>query len=58
MLKQEELVFIKAISCVQVSPAHLKELRLALSSRKKKTAVSAGIPQTLLQPAGGQAQSQ
>jgi hypothetical protein len=30
MLRQEELAFIEAISSLQVSPALLKELRLAL----------------------------
>jgi hypothetical protein len=29
MLRQEELAFVKAISNLQVSPALLKELRLA-----------------------------
>jgi hypothetical protein len=42
MLRQEELAFVKAISNLQVSPALLKELRLALSRRKKKPAVPAG----------------
>jgi hypothetical protein len=42
MPKQEELAFVKAISNLQVSPALLKELRLALSRRKKKPAVPAG----------------
>jgi hypothetical protein len=36
MLRQEELNFIKAMSTLQLSPAFLKELRMALSSRKKK----------------------
>jgi hypothetical protein len=31
MLKQEELAFIKAISTLQLSPALLGELRMALS---------------------------
>ena len=43
MLKQEELAFIKAISTLQVTPALLRELRTALSSRKRRTVVSAGI---------------
>jgi hypothetical protein len=43
MLRQDKLVFIEAIYSLQVSPALLRELRLALASRKKrKTAVSAG----------------
>jgi hypothetical protein len=41
MLRQDELAFIKAISSLQVLPALLRELRLALTSRKK-TAVCAG----------------
>ena len=36
MLRQEGLAFFKAISTLQLSPAILKELRLALSLRKKK----------------------
>jgi hypothetical protein len=35
LLRQEELAFIKAISTLQVSPAILKEVRMALSRRKK-----------------------
>jgi hypothetical protein len=35
MLRQEELTFIKAISTLQLSPAIIKELRMALSRRKK-----------------------
>jgi len=43
MLRQEELAFIKAISTLQLFTALLKELRMALSSRrKKKPVVSAG----------------
>jgi hypothetical protein len=43
MLRQEELAFLKANSSLQVSPAVLKELRLALSLwKKRKPAVSAG----------------
>jgi hypothetical protein len=34
MLTQEELAFVKAISNLQVSPALVKELRLALSRRR------------------------
>jgi DNA-binding HxlR family transcriptional regulator len=36
MLRQEELAFIKAISTLQLSPALLRELRMALLHRKKK----------------------
>ena len=43
MLWQEELAFIKAISTLQLSPAILKELRMALSRGKKKPVVPAGI---------------
>jgi hypothetical protein len=32
MLRQEELAFIKAISTAQLSPAVLKEMKLALST--------------------------
>ena len=35
MLRQEELAFIKATSMLQLSPALLKELKLAMSHRKK-----------------------
>jgi hypothetical protein len=42
MLRQEELAFVKAISNLQVSPDLLKELRLAMSRRKRKPAVPAG----------------
>jgi len=42
MLRQEELAFIKAISTLQHSPAILKELRMALS-RRKKPVVPEGI---------------
>jgi hypothetical protein len=42
MLRQEELMIVKVISNLQVSPALLKELRYALSRRKKKPAVPAG----------------
>jgi hypothetical protein len=45
MLRQEELAFIKAISTFQVPPAVLKELRMALS-RKKRPAVQAGSRST------------
>jgi len=46
MLRQEELAFIKAISTIQLSPAILKELRMALSRRKKKPVVPAGSRST------------
>jgi len=46
MLRQEELAFIKAIFTLQLSPAILKELRMALSRRKKKPVVPAGIRST------------
>jgi len=42
MLKQEEFVFIKAISTLQISPALLREQRMALSWRKKKPVVLPG----------------
>ena len=40
-MPRQELALFKAISTLQLSPALLKELRMALSSRKK-TEVSAG----------------
>jgi hypothetical protein len=45
MVKQEELAFVKAISTLQLSPA-LKELRSAMSRRRRKPAVPAGIRST------------
>jgi hypothetical protein len=52
MLRQEELAFfIKAISTLQLSPAVLRELRTALSRRKKKPVVPAGSRSTA--PGGG-----
>ena len=42
MLRQEELAFIKAISTLQLSLALLRELRIAISRRKKKPVVPAG----------------
>ena len=42
MLRQDELAFMKAISTLQVLPALLKELQLAMVWRKKKPAVPAG----------------
>jgi hypothetical protein len=41
-MRQDGLTFIKAISPLQVSLALLRDLRSALVSRKKKTAVAAG----------------
>ena len=46
MLRQEELAFIKDFSTIQLSPAILKELRMAMARRKKKPAVPAGIRST------------
>jgi hypothetical protein len=43
MLKQEELAFIKAVSTLQVTPALLRELRTALTTRKRRTVVPAGF---------------
>jgi hypothetical protein len=51
MLRQEELAYIKAISTLQLSPAVLRELRTALSRRKKKPEVPAGSRSTA--PGGG-----
>ena len=51
MLRQEELAFFKAISTLQLYPAILKELRMALSRRKKKQGVPAGSRSTA--PGGG-----
>jgi hypothetical protein len=42
MLRQEELAFLKAMSTLQLSPVILRELKLAMSRRKKKPAVLAG----------------
>ena len=42
MLRQEELAFIKAMSMLQPSPTLLRELRMALSQRRKKPVVLAG----------------
>jgi hypothetical protein len=46
LLRQEELAFVKALSTFQVSPAVLKELRMALSRKKKRPAVPAGSRST------------
>ena len=51
MLRQGELAYVKAISTMQLSPAILKELRMALSRCKKKPVVPAGICSTT--PASG-----
>ena len=51
MLRQDELAFVKALSTFQISPAVLKELRMALSCRKKRPLVHAGSRSTM--PAGG-----
>jgi len=48
MLRQEEVAFIKAVYTLKLSPALLKELRMALSSRRKKSAASAGSRSTSL----------
>ena len=42
MLRQDDIAFMEGISNLQVSPALLKELRLAMARRKKKPAVPAG----------------
>jgi hypothetical protein len=46
MMRQEELAFFKAISTLQLLPALLKELRSAMSRRRRKPAVRAGIRST------------
>ena len=46
ILRQEELAFVKAISTMQLSPANLKKLRMAMSRRKKQPVVPAGIRST------------
>ena len=46
MLRQDELDFIKAISTLELLPALLKELRLAMSCRKKNQAVPVGSRST------------
>jgi hypothetical protein len=43
MLRQEELAFFKALSSLSPSPAVVRELRMALTRRKKRPAVPAGI---------------
>ena len=45
-LRQDELAVFKAIPTLQLSPAILKELRMALSRRNKNSAVSAGSRST------------
>ena len=47
MLRQEELAFFKAISTMQLSPAILNELRMALSRRKKMPVVPVGMRRTI-----------
>ena len=46
MLRQGEVAFVKALSTMQLSPAILKKLRTAMSRRKKKPVVPAGIRST------------
>ena len=43
MLRQEELGFLKAMSTLRLCPVILRELRTALSGRKKRPSVPAGI---------------
>jgi len=42
MLRQDELVFLKVIFTLEVSPALLKELSLAFMRSKKKPVLPAG----------------
>jgi hypothetical protein len=42
MLRQEELAFLKAMSTLELSPVILRELKLAMSRRKKKPALLVG----------------
>ena len=64
MLKQDELAFMKAISTLHVSPALLKELRLAMARRKKpsvpagKRSTTTGSGTRATSTARGQAKSQ
>jgi len=44
MLRQEELVFIKAVGSMELSPVLLRELRKAMAAAKKKKALSATKP--------------
>jgi hypothetical protein len=44
--KAEELSFIKAIYTLRLSPALLRELRMAMSRRKKRPVVPAGSCET------------
>jgi hypothetical protein len=48
MLRQEELAFVKAISALQLSPSLHKELRSAMTRRRRKPGVPAGIRSTTL----------
>jgi hypothetical protein len=43
MLRQEQLAFFKALSSLSLSPAVVRELRMALSRRRKRPVVLAGI---------------
>ena len=49
MLRQEDIAFLKALSCAQPSPALLTELRKAVVNvrKKKRPAVSTGSRSTL-----------
>jgi len=47
MLRQDEFACMKAISTLQVSPALINELRLAMAGRKKKPAVPSGRLSTI-----------
>ena len=51
MLRQDDLAFVKALSTFLVFSAVLKELRMALSHRKKRPLVPAGRRGTM--PASG-----
>jgi hypothetical protein len=46
MLRHEELASIKTLFTFQVSPAVLKKLRMALSSKKRRPALPAGSRST------------
>jgi hypothetical protein len=48
MLRQEDLAFLKAMSTLQLSPVILRELKLAMSRRKKKPALLFGSRGTTL----------
>jgi len=53
MLRQEELALVKAISTLQLSPALLRELKMAMSRRKKKRLVPAGSRSTAPESGAG-----